>query len=32
MRAWTLKIKNKNQIMVGTGQLLNFYIIKIKLK
>lgn len=32
MRSWTLPIKNSNQIMVGTGQLLNFYIVKIKLK
>ncbi len=32
MRSWTFKIKNENQITAGTGQLLNFYIIKIKLK
>lgn len=32
MRAWTFPFKNTNQIMVGTGQLLNYYIIKIKLK
>lgn len=32
MRAWTFKLNYKNQIMVGTGQLLNFYIIKVKLK
>ena len=32
MRAWTIPIDNKNQLTVGTGQLLNFYIIKIKLK
>ena len=32
MRAWTINFKKKNQIVVGTGQLLNFYIIKIKLK
>jgi 2-polyprenyl-3-methyl-5-hydroxy-6-metoxy-1,4-benzoquinol methylase len=31
MRAWTINFKKKNQIVVGTGQLLNFYIIKIKL-
>ena len=31
MNAWTFKLKNENQIMTGTGQLLNFYIIKIKL-
>ncbi len=32
MRAWTEIRKNKNQIMVGTGQLLNYYFIKIKIK
>lgn len=32
MRTWTIKSKNYNQIMVGTGQLINYYIIKIKLK
>ena len=32
MRAWTEKRKNKNQIMVGTGQLLNYYFVKIKIK
>jgi 2-polyprenyl-3-methyl-5-hydroxy-6-metoxy-1,4-benzoquinol methylase len=32
MRSWTEKRKNKNQIMVGTGQLLNFYFVKIKIK
>lgn len=31
MRAWTINYKNKNQIVVGTGQLLNFYIVKIKI-
>ncbi len=31
LRAWTIRYKNNNQIIVGTGQLLNFYIIKIKL-
>lgn len=32
MRSWTIPFKGKNQLVVGTGQLLNFYIIKIKLK
>ena len=32
MRAWTIPFNKKNQIVVGTGQLLNYYIIKIKLK
>ena len=32
MRAWTIPFNQKNQIVVGTGQLLNYYIIKIKLK
>jgi len=32
MRAWTERRKNKNQIMVGTGQLLNYYFVKIKIK
>ena len=32
MRAWTIPLKKYNQITVGTGQLLNFYIVKIKLK
>tara|TARA_Y100000389_G_scaffold204942_1_gene261059 strand:- start:2426 stop:3127 length:702 start_codon:yes stop_codon:yes gene_type:complete len=32
MRAWTIPFNNKNQLTVGTGQLLNFYIIKINLK
>lgn len=32
MRAWTFPLKKYNQITVGTGQLLNFYIVKIKLK
>ena len=32
MKTWSLKLKNKNQITVGTGQLLNYYIIHIKLK
>ena len=32
MRAWTFALKKYNQITVGTGQLLNYYIVKIKLK
>ena len=32
MRAWTFPLKKYNQITVGTGQLLNYYIVKIKLK
>ena len=32
MRSWTIPFEGKNQLVVGTGQLLNFYIIKIKLK
>lgn len=32
MLTWTIKSKNRNQITVGTGQLLNYYFIKIKLK
>ena len=32
MLTWTIKYRNRNQITVGTGQLLNYYFIKIKLK
>ena len=32
MKTWTITQKNRNQIMVGTGQLLNYYFIKIKIK
>ena len=30
MNAWTTKIDNKKRIMVGTSQVLDFHIIKIK--
>ena len=31
MKTWTTSINNSKQIVVGTGQMLNYYIVKIKL-